>query len=385
MLDTALSRRRTKILTAAIRAAHAWTVRHEESRAWREIMSMTGVVNSLCPQQRALTPAEFVDCLSRPMSRLAPDVFENDPLGSLTVLEWDELSDDVWSDGCTAIMELLHKGDQGRGWLPSWTWTRQEAVQNEAFLAIKTGADDRLYVARRRFVVEHPVGGVGEIADLCVEAGIDMPVPYTPLPADRVHDGRWWWPCPVCKWPMRVNGSQVRCTYQYHQAHYSIRTGTTADGRPRLQRRDPRVPRTPAARERRTQGPQRTVCVEHAVWRFIVVPGVEELRLYLKWHGKEPLEVALWPGRDLYDVEFTIACLGWSLAVDLKDVASASALADKIRDKPLAAKTIVIPDHRGHGQKIELQDLLPDYTVWLVEDVNREVAKQLARARKKAT
>jgi hypothetical protein len=66
-------------------------------------------------------------------------------------------------------------------------------------------------------------------------------------------------------------------------------------------------------------------------------------------------------------------------------VASASALADKIRDKPLAAKTIVIPDHRGHGQKIELQDLLPDYTVWLVEDVNREVAKQLARARKKAT
>jgi hypothetical protein len=52
-------------------------------------------------------------------------------------------------------------------------------------------------------------------------------------------------------------------------------------------------------------------------------------------------------------------------------MASASALADEIAKKPLVAKTIVLPDHRGTAQREELKDLLPDSTVLMVEDVNR--------------
>ncbi|MFJ2805077.1 hypothetical protein [Kitasatospora sp. NPDC087271] len=380
--DAALGQQRMKILSAAIRAGYAWTVRHREPRAWREIMSMAGVVNALCPQQEILTPAEFVRSLSCPLGKLAPDVFDGDPLGQLTVLEWDELSDDVWSDGCTSVMELLQKGDRGRGWLPSWAWMRQEGVENEAFAGIREGANEHSYRARRRFVVENPAGGAGEILDLCAETGIDPPVLYVDLPADRVYGGRWWWACPKCRWPMRVDGHRVRCTYLYHQAHYTVRSEPLTGGRPQLLRRDSQVPRPPGARERRQQGPDRTVCVDFAVWRFIVVPGVEELALYRRWHGKPLLDVTLWPGLDIYDLEFAVESLGWTLSIDLKDVASATALAEKVRQKPLAANTIVLPDHRGPGQKAELQKLLPGYTVWLVEDVNKEISKQLARARR---
>lgn len=122
--------------------------------------------------------------------------------------------------------------------------------------------------------------------------------------------------------------------------------------------------------------------MELPVWRYIVVPGVDELALYKKWHGKPLLDVSLWPHQDAYDLKFTIESLNWKLAVDLKDVASASALADEIARKPLAAKTIVLPDHRGIAQRQELQDLLPDYTVLRVEDVNRIVKKKLSEARR---
>ncbi|MCX5397178.1 hypothetical protein [Streptomyces sp. NBC_00102] len=383
MLDAVSSRRRTTLVSAAIRIGYAWTVRRDEPRAWREIMSMTGVVNSLLgPGRVALTPTELVDQLSRdPLRQIAPEVFEGDPLGWLTVLEWGELSDDVYSDGCSAIISLLEKGDRGRGWMPSWTWLQQEIVQNEAFLKIKTDASDADYVARRRFVIEYPAGELETIADQCSEAGIQPPVHYAPLPPDRVHEGRYWWPCPTCRWPMRVSGTTVRCSYRAHNAEYAIRS--LEDGRPpKLRPRDDTVGRQPAARLLRTEGDRRTVCVDLPAWRYIVVPGVDELALYKKWHGKPLLDVSLWPHQDAYDLKFTIESLNWTLAVDLKDVASASVLADEIARKPLAAKTIVLPDHRGIAQRQELQDLLPDYTVLRVEDVNRIVKKKLSEARR---
>ncbi|MFE1174259.1 hypothetical protein [Streptomyces sp. NPDC058773] len=383
MLDAVLSRRRTMLVSAAIRMGYAWTVRRDEPRAWREIMSMAGVVNAILgPDREALRPSELVDQLSRyPLRRIAPEVFQDDPLGRLTVLEWDELSDDVYSDGCSAIVELLEQGDRGRGWMPSWTWLQQEIVQNEAFLKIKTGASDEDYVARRRFVIDTPAGPLEEIADQCCALGIQPPVRYVPLPPDRVHQGRYWWPCPVCRWPMRVSGVAVRCSYPSHNARYAIRS--LEDGRgPKLRPVDDTVRRQPAARRVQFEGDRRTVCVELPAWRFIVVPGVDELALYKKWHGQEPLEVSLWPHQDAYDLKFAIASLGWALAIDLKDVASASALADEISRKPLAVKTVVLPDYRGMAQRQELQDLLPDYTVLLVDDVNKIVKKKLAEARR---
>ncbi|MFG3253327.1 hypothetical protein [Streptomyces sp. NPDC048172] len=383
VLDAVMSRRRTMLVSATIRLGYAWTIRREEPRAWREVMSMTGVVNSILGADReALTPAALVDQLSRkPLRHIAPDVFDDDPLGRVTILEWDEISDDVYSDGCSAIVSLLERGDRGRGWMPTWTWMQHEFIENEAFLGLKAGASDADYVTRRRFTTEHPAGERENIADACSDAGILPPVRYVPLPPDRAYEGRFWWPCPVCQWPMRVNGTSVRCSYWAHNAEYAIR-GLKDGQPPKLRPRDDTVRRQPATKTVYREGNRQTVCVEFSVWRFIVVPGIEELKLYKRWDGKPPLTVELWPRQDLYDVRFAIKELDWELAVDLKDVASASGLADEIAKKPLAAKTIVLPDHRGTAQRAELQDLLPDYTVLVVEDVNRIVKKKLAEARR---
>ncbi|WP_103889002.1 restriction endonuclease-related protein [Actinacidiphila yanglinensis] len=370
------------VVSAAVRAGYAWSVRRSESRAWREIMSMTGVVNALRGAAvPALSPVEFVDRLSRPLKQLAPDVFGDDRLGWITVLEWDELRDDVHSDGCSVIVDLLAEGDRGRGWLPSWTWLQQEVVQNEAFTQIKTGATEETYVARRRFVIDNPVGGAGSLADLCSQAGIAPPVPYVPIPPDRLYDGHYWWPCPTCRWPMRVTGASVRCSYLPHNAAYFVRDSSGPT--PRLRRRDETVPRQPGARRWVAAGEERTLCVELPVWRYMVVPGVEELALFTRWFGvSDLLDVALWPGQDAYDLRFEIASTNWTMALDLKDVASAGALADKVRSKPLAARTIVLPDHRGTAHQAELSDLLPGYEVLLVSDVHKAVGKALARARR---
>ncbi len=371
------------MVSATVRLGYAWTIRREEPRAWREVMSMTGVVNSILGAGReALTPAELVDQLSRhPLRQLAPEVFEDDPLGRVTVLEWGEISDDVYSDGCSAIVELLERGDRGRGWMPTWTWMQHELVEQDAFLGLKAGASDADYVIRRRFSIEHPAGERGTIADLCSDAGILPPVRYVPLPPDRSHEGRYWWPCPVCHWPMRVNGASVRCSYQPHNAAYAIRS--LPEGQPpKLRPRDDTVRRQPAAKIVHHDGDRQTVCVEFPVWRYIVVPGVEEIKLYKRWDGKLPMSVDLWPHQDAYDLRFAINELDWAWAIDLKDVASASALADEVAKKPLVAKTIVLPDHRGTAQREELQDLLPDYTVLMVEDVNRILKKKLGEARK---
>ncbi|MFB6501327.1 hypothetical protein ACFYXP_32005 [Streptomyces sp. NPDC002466] len=382
MLDAVLSRRRTMLVSAAVRLGYAWSIRRGEPRAWREVMSMAGVVNSILGADReALMPAELVDHLSRgPLCRLAPEVFEGDPLGRITVLEWGEISDDVYSDGCSAIVELLERGDRGRGWMPTWTWMQHELVEREAFLGLKAGASDADYVVRRRFPIEHPAGERQAIADWCSKAGILPPVRYVPLPPDRAHEGRYWWPCPECRWPMRVNGASVRCSYRAHNAFYAIRS--LPEGQPpKLRPRDDTVRRQPAAKVVRPDGNRQTVCVEFPVWRYIVVPGVEELKLYKRWDGKPPLTVELWPRQDAYDLRFAIKELDWTWAIDLKDVASAAALADEVAKKPLAAKTIVLPDHRGTAQRAELQDLLPDYSVLMVEDVNRIVRKKIAEAR----
>ncbi len=383
MLDAVMSRRRTMVLSATIRLGYAWMVRRQEPRAWREMMSMTGVVNSLLGTGReALTPSELVEQLSRhPLRSIAPEIFEDDPLGQITVLEWGEVSDDVYSDGCSAIVELLEQGDRGRGWMPTWTWMQHEIIEHEAFLALKAGASEADYVARRRFPIEHPVGERETIADLCSDAGILPPVRYVPLPPDRVYQERYWWPCPKCRWPMRVNGASVRCSYHPHNASYAVRS--LKDGQsPKLRPRDDTVPRQPAAKQVRLEGDRQTVCVEFPVWRFIVVPGIEELKLYNHWSGKPPLTVEAWPHQDAYDLRFAIDELDWTLAVDLKDVASAAALAEAIAAKPLVAKTIVLPDHRGPAQRDELRELLPGYTVLMVQELNRLVRKKLAEARR---
>src|ERR1035441_7524262 len=80
-------------------------------------------------------------------------------------------------------------------------------------------------VARaRRFLIEHPAGDRQELSEQVAAAGA-KPVKYEGLMADQQYESgktSWWWPCPVCRWPMAVTGDSVRCRYRPHQAAYQV-------------------------------------------------------------------------------------------------------------------------------------------------------------------
>lgn len=384
--DAVLYRRRV-LTSAAVRAGYAHTCRYEEPAARREIARMTGVVMSVCgPGRGPATPSALVEALHQRLECIAPEIFEGAPEGRLVVLEDGRLSDDVYGVGCEDVVELLSGGvDPGRGWLPKWAWMHAELVENEAFRRINDGATDAEYTAHRAFVIRQPAGGERQLAKLFGEAvGMRKSVRYLPIPADQVFQGRVWWPCPVCRWPMHVDGMEVRCRFPLHNAVYYVR-GSSSKGRPLLQPRDGDVPRQPAARCFQADGPDRSVCVETAVWRHIVVPGVCEIYLFDRLEAMRPhgLHVEIWPHKDRYDLLIQVPATGWMTAIDLKDYESAVSLADKLRRKPPAARTIVIPDYRGETQRDELADLLPNLEVLLASEVIARAKSQIRKARRR--
>ncbi|EST37307.1 hypothetical protein N566_13685 [Streptomycetaceae bacterium MP113-05] len=345
---------------------------------------MTGVVMSVCgPGKGPNTPTMLVEALHRPLEQVAPDVFAGSTMGSLTVLDGDELSDDVYAEGCEDIVELLSGGvDPARLWLPTWAWMHGELVEREAFQQINEGASGEEYTAHRYFVVKHPAGGERKLAELFSQAvGMRKSVRYVPIPADQVFRGKFWWPCPVCQWPMHIDGSEVRCRFPLHNAVYFVRADV-AKGRPLLQRRDGSVPRQPAAHPFYREGPKRSLCVETAVWRHIVISGVSEIHLFERMEalGDKGVEVELWPGMDRYDLLIRVPATGWEMRIDVKDYGSAVSLADQLRRKPPAAHTIVIPEYRGEAQCDELAELLPNLTVLLVSTVLKAVKAEVRKA-----
>ncbi|MBE2997241.1 hypothetical protein IDM40_00785 [Nocardiopsis sp. HNM0947] len=387
--------RRDKVVTAAIRAGYAWAAFDAEKDAWQELARMAGVVMNACgPAQGPRTSSTLISSLSRPLRQMAPGLFEDDPVGDLTVCSPDtsddgvQLSDDVFEYGCEHIVDLL-EGEAGyrhNGWMPSWAWMRAEMVENRAFQTLDQGTTDQEYTAHRRFVIENPAGVRQRLAaDFSDVRGDKRQVRYGLIPPERTFEGAFWWPCPVCRWPMRVQDTEVHCQYAPHNAFYYIRAARQR-GTPMLQPRDGAVPRQPKTQRFRSEGPDQTVCVEEGVWRYIVVPGISEVRLFdrLARLDSRGVEVDLWPSKDTYDLTVRIPALGWMKHLDLKDVTHAKHLAERIAAKPPAAPTLVIPDHRGEAQRRKLDDLLNPrhrYEVIMADDVLKEVRRRLRKVK----
>jgi hypothetical protein len=126
------------------------------------------------------------------------------------------------------------------------------------------------------------------------------------------------------------------------------------------------------------------VCVDESVWRYIVVPGVVEVRLYDRIAGLQGVTASLYPGKDLYDIqaEPTDSPIGqppkWDFSLDVKDHSSARALADKIDANPVAARYVVLPNYRKSQLK-ELVRLLPSITFMTEDRVYNRIKQTLAR------
>ncbi|MEO3854090.1 hypothetical protein [Acrocarpospora sp. B8E8] len=354
----------------------AWTLRHDDDRAWREICRMHGVVLScLQPGEGPATPADFVQVLSTPLGDWAPldgDMVPQ-PLRQLIVLHSDVLTDeaiDYGSEYTEALFDSDGVLDTGQQWLPPWSHQTREQAERSAFTAINSGSQAQ-YAAGRRMLIEVPTGAETALLMEYSRRGAPRLDVYEPIGGDRtvsVRDRKFWWPCPGCRYPMQVHGSSLRCQYPPHGVH---RYFLQARGRGQA----PEAINGPVSVAR--MDAEGIYCLRWGVWRFISVPGLAEVLLTDWLNAKPGVTAEPWPEKDDYDIGVHMPD-GQVLRVDLKDVADAR----KIISDPPAAEHIVVTDHYK-ATAATLREHLPKdrYNVHTVSAFKRMITTRLRGGR----
>lgn len=359
-----------RLTTAALRAAVAWTRRDSEPGAWRELSRMTGVVSYLLgPGHGFSKPLELVDRLFEPLSGLLPDDSKvPSELADLVLLDSSGgLTDDAIEVGCEYTEALFNQvDDPSRQWLPSWSWQRREQVQRAVFKELMSRGNESDYTVARRFLIEHPAGNERYLIEHMNTYGVPRVAHYDPIPPDRIWSSgadHWWWPCPVCRWPMRIKDEFVECSYSHHEARFQLAPGDESTaGSPRLLKLTSGRFHVPDVRPA-----DQSRCIDIAVWRFVTVPGVPELELERRLLQIDGVSVDMWPGLDRIDLAVR-ASNGRRWEVDVKDHVEPATIAAS----PPAARDIVVPDYR-RPQVRPLERMLPDKRVWTVRSFARHV------------
>lgn len=333
---------------------------------------MVGVVmHALGPGLGPVTPMELVTALTTPLGQLLVLAGESgdDAMDDLVLLDdAGMLNDAALESGCEFVDEVLQLATVPT-WLPRWAWMRAEQIEQETFRKLVDGTEEQ-YRASRKFLIEHPAGEVDALTTAANETRAARVARYVPLaPGQRYAAAggeQWWWPCPVCRWPMRVARTECRCVYRLHRAVYAVAEDRS---RPRLQSRAG-SPRPPAARP----VTQATRCVEESVWRYVTVPGSTELGLAERLRGLGAL-VTEWPDHDRYDLLIENSA-GAGLRVEVKEYASVDRLIERLRHSPPRADVLVVPDTHRQQHPV-LREALPDLTVLLPTQLVRRVNRLL--------
>lgn len=382
---TGVLAQRAVVVTAAVRAALAWSGRAGEPRAFDEVARMTGVImHELGPGRGPTTPNGLVTALRQPLRGILPHAdssgegWPGGEVDDLVLLTDDgDVTDEALGIGSDFISDLLTSRDPGRDWLPSWSWMRAEQVENALFGRLIAAGSAEAYTKARRFVVEYPAGDRRELAEEANRIGADRVATYVDIPADQVHADnkrRWWWPCPVCRWPMHVDGVYVRCRYRPHHAVFQVQTRGTGRRVPGLIRVDHtgRGRQIPTAR-----AADGAVQVLTAEWRYVVVPGAAELRL-LRDLEKLGATAVLYPDFDRCDLEVTTASRKFT--IDVKEHATVEALIRHLKEDPPRAKYIVLPESHA-DQLAALSDGFGQYVFRSERRLRSEVRNAMKGAR----
>jgi hypothetical protein len=382
--DQELLGRRARITTAAVRAAYAWSVRERDRRAFKEVARMTGVIMvELGPDRGPVTPMDLIRCLRRPLGPLLPPLTTvaesgDSRIEGISLLTADDvLSPEAYEIGSDYVREVIGGLDPGHDWLPKWSWMRAEDLEHQLFGALIGPGKQSTYTASRRFLIEHPAGPLQTLAEKCTSAGAErLPGAYIPIPHEQTwvtSAGRVWWPCPVCRWPMDVKERLVRCRYSQHKATFQVveraKSGVTLsviNASPSSSAR-PKLPQPRPADD--------AVQIIEAGWRFIVVPGASELRIYEQLN-KPGVSIDLYPGFDAYDMDIRVGDRRWD--VDVKEHSTVEGLVRHVREKPPVGRYLVLPHshaHQVHGARAALDD----YTVWTEAELITDVKSALRR------
>lgn len=229
------------------------------------------------------------------------------------------------------------------------------------------GDEEAAYTAFRRFLVEHAHAERSDAAAAVRQVGLDLARVYQRIPANTVTcvEGREaFYPCPRCGWPMHVQGSAISC----HRSPTCLAAGARFDLRNGSLVGLGKLPPPPPG------SPEGMAALRPGVWRFTVLPGLEELALERKLREIDGAEVRLWPFVDAYDLDVRRGRRHWR--IDVKDHSSVTSLARHLNEHPVREPTwIVVPEARREQvpRLQRLVDLEAQYNFADVREIVRRV------------
>lgn len=340
------------------------------------LMECLGVVSAAFPIGTAPSLGEFRRLLREPLKRLIPPGLDPGSVGDVVLLDTagrlcDE-AEDICREHFVPVAALAER----------WSLSRLRAEQEEQRLyrSLRSLGPDG-YVRARELLVGFPAGEVRVLRrkwdDLWPRFGDYAPV----ADLGGVQVDGWWFPCPACRWPMRMEAAtggvwRVRC--EAHAARGIAYTTRPADwsGRPALAaagKQASEVEGQPATADH--------LAVSRAVWRYVTLPGIVETDL--RNHAQQlGAEVAMWPNLDEFDLLIVLGGKSWR--VDAKAWASPAALAQALlaAEPPRQHLEIVIPDHQ-RSACAALNDMLAGrhMTARTVSDMRRLLERAARGAR----
>ncbi|CCB76548.1 MULTISPECIES: restriction endonuclease-related protein [Streptomycetaceae] len=358
----------------------------------REDLSGPGRLERLMEAQGALMAAagpghrvRFTDLLERltgaeagSMTGLMPEWADPGSLDGLRFLDVDGVAPGDAFDFRLEAERVIRAAKKVGRFAGRVTFTAldDEHSQESVFSAIK----GPYYERHRTNLIEHPVVLEKEtataVSDRPALADLELPTRaidfYRPVPQHARYRG-WWFPCPACRWPMKVSLARADgreqgrawCLYPWHE-----QTGATYLFQPSEAEPPVLHPVFECHVPQGRQGELWTGCVPEvpqaqpveghkalvrSVWRSTCVPGLPELRLHrvLNHHLKGTgWRAELWVDGDRIDLHVANdngPRRKTAFPADFKDYTFVNHLVDKLDmdagDKG-DAKWLVVPDHR---------------------------------------
>jgi hypothetical protein len=358
-------------MTAAAMAAQALTdIEQLPEGRLQTLIEAHGRILAARGPASPLTFSDFRDLLTGDLALLLPDGVPAEEMDGVRLITQDgQFDDDLYDleQEQRLVLRTLAKSSRG-GRHSSGDDLQAEMDQERVYTALRKRLDQAAYVDGRKALIETPAGPDGKLRKLGLPSSVAEF--YRPITHAATYD-RWWFPCPICRWPMKimirktrgVKTGSARCFHRPHTAigasyHFKIPGGGTP---PRLIPVASAPPKPSGAAsvlftDVRGCTPEPVPVDGHkalarGVWRWTTVPGLVEVALYqaLSSRGLKP---ALWPELDAYDlhVEASDGAHRTTFRIDLKDYTNALLLARKVQaDQGDAggADWLVVPDYRA--------------------------------------
>ncbi|BDU04545.1 hypothetical protein FMUBM48_08080 [Nocardia cyriacigeorgica] len=358
---------RSRVMRAALRAAEAQTVPGiEPVDRLKVLRECHGEVLAVRGPGSPLSFEDFRRAVAEDLSRLLPDGVASDEFEQLSSIDQghiDPTAFDIAAEEQMVLKHVLRKA-RGSGRLASTSELQSEIEQEMVYTYLRKPGEQRAYEAGRSALIKHPYYPAEDLCDLAIPVSVGEY--YQPIPFGSLFRG-WWFPCPICRWPMRITAGadrHVRGAKCWHQPHTDMGAiylidSTVKDRAPQL------IP------EHVVEPPEGSAAVLHpnlgtipaalpadgyralvrGVWRYTTIPGIPELALYHALNARG-LKVELWPGLDAYDLRVVVGEESCErvYAVDIKDFTSARTLGELIHAQEGdagGADWLVVPDHRA--------------------------------------